>query len=295
MTSILQAVLDGLSLGSSYALLALGLTMVFGVLGLVNFAFGDMIVWTAFLGVELTRLGLPLGAVIPLTIVGSMALSVVVGDVVFRRVGTQNSLSLLLVSFGLSLVLVALAVQVFGELALTFPSPAMLGKVLQFGNLQLSMLSIVNMAVAAVMLAALFMLLDRSRLGLALRATAENARTARLMAVRPKSMVRLSFAISGLIAGVVAVLWFMKVGTVMPRSGLDITLKAFIALVIGGLGSARGAVAGGFALGFAEAALATWLPANLQDLQQALAFAVVVVLLLLRPQGIGGRIVDTSR
>ncbi|MCZ7663886.1 MAG: branched-chain amino acid ABC transporter permease [Thermoleophilia bacterium] len=295
MTGFLQVFLDGLSLGSSYSLLALGLTMVFGVLGLVNFAFGDMIVWTAFLAVELTSIGLPLPAVIPLTLVGSVALSMFVGEVVFRRVGTQNPLSLLLVSFGLSLVLVALAVQVFGELALMFPSPTALNTVLQVDGLQISMLSLVNVAVAAVILAALFVLLNRSRLGLALRATAENARTARLMAVRPKSMVRLSFAITGVIGGVIALLWFMKVGTVTPRSGLDITLKAFIALVIGGLGSARGAVAGGFALGFAEAALASWLPVDLRGLQQALAFVVVVILLVLRPQGIGGRLLDVSR
>lgn len=295
MRDVFQVFLDGLSLGSSYALLALGLTMVFGVLGLVNFAFGDMIVWTAFLAANLAAWGLPLIAVIPLTVLGGTLLSILVGEVVFRRVGTQNPLSLLLVSFGLSLVLLALAVQVFGELAFVFPSPAYLSHVVDLRGAQVSVLSLVDVGVTAVILAALFLLLNRSELGLALRATAENARTARLMGVRPKSMVRLSFAISGAIGGVIALLWFMKVGSLIPRAGLDITLKAFIALVVGGLGSTRGAVAGGFLLGFAEAGLATWLPVGWQGYQQALAFVVVVVLLLLRPQGIGGRIVDTSR
>jgi branched-chain amino acid transport system permease protein len=294
LTGIFQVFLDGLSLGSSYALLALGLTMVFGVLGLVNFAYGDMIMWTAFLAASLWALGLPLIVVVPLTIIGGTLLSLVVGEVVFRRVGTQNPLSLLLVSFGLSLVLVALAVQVFGELAFVFPSPEYLNRVVELGGAQVSVLSLVDVGVAAVILAALFLLLNRSELGLMLRATAENVRTARLMGVRPKSMVRLSFAISGAIGGVIALLWFMKVGSLIPRSGLDITLKAFIALVIGGLGSTRGAVGGGFLLGFAEAGLATWLPAGWRGYQQALAFVVVVVLLLLRPQGIGGRITDTS-
>ena len=151
------------------------------------------------------------------------------------------------------------------------------------------------MAPARASSSGLYGLLQRTTIGLQIRAVAEDAEIASQMGVRSDRVLMWAFAASGVIAGIVALLWLAKIGTVSPGAFLAPTFKAFIAIVLGGLGSIRGAVVGGLVLGLFEASLATYLPDTFLSYQQAIAFGLVIVVLLVRPSGIAGRIVEVSK
>lgn len=293
--NVLQILVDGLSNGSIYILLALGLSLAFSVMGLINFAYGSLIVWAGYSLYVLDMLGLPY----PLALVG-MALSVTLLSTLVGRfaflpfVGAAPS-TLLLTSFGVALALQAIAIMTFGEAPRAVPTPAILITSLDLGIVRVSVLQIVALVLGIGVLFGLDLLVRHTRYGVAIRAAAEDAATARLLAVRPDRVMTLVFALSGFIAAVVAFIWFAQIGTVTPRGDFNPTLKAFIAVVLGGLGTVRGAVIGGIALGMLESVLSATLDAPLVDFQQTLAFVLVILILLVRPQGIAGKTIEASK
>ena len=295
LLNIAQAVIDGLSIGSTYALLALGLSLVFSVMGLINFAYGSLIVWSGYTIAVTSGLGAPYPLALIAMIVVSVGLSLVMARVAFRPFLHAPPATLLLTSFGVALALQAVAIFVFGEAPRPVPSPSLLGTSVFFGGLRVSILQVVALALGAVVFVLLNLVLNRTTFGLQIRAAAEDGDTARLMGVRTSNVTTWVFVISGLVAATVAFVWFARVGTVDPRADLTPTLKAFIAVVLGGLGSIRGAVIGGLALGLLEALLATFLETDLLRFQQALAFVLLIVILLLRPQGIAGRVFEITK
>jgi branched-chain amino acid transport system permease protein len=295
VTPILQHLVDSLSVGSTYALLALGITLLFGVMGLVNFAYGDLIVWSGYLMALLAgwHVNFLLGI---LAVVGlATALSLAMGEVAFRPFRKAPPMTLLLTSFGVSLILQSAIRIIFGEGFRTVQTPRILGNNVVLGGVRTSVLQLVTLGTAIVVLFGLYLLLQRTTVGLQMRAYAEDPDISGLMGVRTERILTFAFIVSGVIAGIVAMLWFAKIGTVQPSGDLNPTIKAFIAIVIGGLGSVRGAVLGGLALGFFESILAAYLPASMLPFGEAFAFLLVIMVLIVRPQGLGGKVVELSR
>jgi branched-chain amino acid transport system permease protein len=162
------------------------------------------------------------------------------------------------------------------------------GNDVHIGAIRVPVLELITIGTAIVVVAVFYALLQRTSYGAQLRASAESPNIARLMGVKPDRVLMIAFAISGAIAGVVGLLWFAKVGALTPRSDLDPTIKAFIAVVLGGLGSIRGALLGGIALGALETLMATVLSTGALGYEQAIVFAAVIAILILRPAGLSG-------
>ncbi|GAA1620105.1 branched-chain amino acid ABC transporter permease [Kribbella sancticallisti] len=288
MTALIQGGLDALSIGSMYALLALGLTLVFSVMNLINFAYGFLLIGAGYGVIVLTGSGVDFVAAVLIVIVFVTALSLGMGFLAFKPFIGAPSSTLLITSFGVLLVVQYVAILIFGESPRVLQAPEILNHVLQLGDLRVPVLQLMTIAAALVTLAAFYLLLGKTSFGAQLRAAAELPDVARLMGIRPNRVLMIAFAISGVLAGVVGVLWFTKIGAVTPRSDLEPTLKAFIALVLGGLGRISGAVAGGLALGIVEVTMSSVLPSPAVPFTPAIVFAVVIGILLFRPQGLAG-------
>lgn len=295
MTLLLQIIVDGLSIGSTYMLLALGLSLVFSVMGLINFAYGSLIVWAGYVIAVSASFGLPYPISIAVMAAFTILLSIAMGRFAFRPFMTAPPATLLLTSFGVALVLQAIAIFIFGDAPRPVPTPDFIIESFSIGDVRVSFLQILALALSAVVLIALNVLLRRTSFGIEIRATAEDSEAAELMGVSSPRVLVTVFAISGAIAAVVAFVWFARVGTVDPRADLTPTLKAFIAVVLGGLGTVRGPVIGGLMLGLLESTLATFLTSDLLAFQSALAFVLVILTLILRPQGLAGRVYEVSK
>lgn len=295
MTELIQNVVDALSVGSTYALLALGLTLVFSVMNLINFAYGILLVWGAYVIYSLGTIDVPFGLVVPLCIAFVALLSMAMGRFAFRPFIGAPPITLLITSFGVLLIVQYVAILVYGEQPRVLELPSFLSEVLTIGSIRIPMLQVITIGTGAAVLLAFWGLLNRTSLGAEIRASAELPDVARLMGVKPDRVLMIVFAISGVIAGVVSILWFAKVGAVFPRADLEPTLQAFIALVLGGLGSIRGAVWGGLALGGIEVLMSQALPQAALGYSPAIVFAVVIAILILRPGGLTGTAEEWAR
>ena len=293
--NLLQLVVDSLSTGAIYMMLALGISVVFSVMGLVNFAYGMMIVWFGLILHLLASLALPYWLSLTLTLISSILLSMLLARAVFLQFVGAPPAALLLASFGIAIVLQSIAIAIFGEAPRVVPTPGLLQQSLDWVVVRVSVLQLFAIGLGLMLLIALEFLIGRTRIGMEIRAVAESPETARMMAVRSDRVLLFVFAISGLIAGLVSFIWFAQLGSVTPRGDLNPTLKAFIAVVIGGLGTIRGAVLGGLALGILETTMLDLIGASLSVYQQTFVFVLVILILLLRPQGIAGRSFGDTR
>lgn len=291
-----QLILDALSTGATYVVLGLGMTLVFSVMGLINFAYGTLIVWGGYTIAVLTGFGVDYWLSILAMIVVIVGLSMLMAQVAFRPFRNAPPATLLLTSFGVLLVMQAVATIVFGDTApVLVPTPDVLTQGFSVGSLRVSWLAVANILGAILVLVGLDLILRHTRLGLRLRAVAEDPDVSQLLGIRSDRVLLVAFGISGLATAVAAFLWLAKTGTVTPTSDLNPTLKAFIVIVIGGLGSIRGAVLGGVLLGAFETIMAATLPAALLNYQLTLVFVVLTILLIIRPQGLLGRQVELSK
>jgi branched-chain amino acid transport system permease protein len=295
VTKVVQHVVDALSVGSTYALLALGLTLVFSVMNLINFAYGILLVCSAYAVYTLGSAGLPFALVVPGCIVVTTLLSMAMGRFAFRPFIGAPPITLLITSFGVLQIVQYLAIVIYGEQPAVLKLPAFLNDVVTVAGVRMPVLEVITIGIGGLVITLFYGLLNRTLFGAQIRAAAEAPDVTRLMGVKPDRVLALVFAISGAIAGVVGLLWFAKVGAVTPRSDLEPTLKAFIALVLGGLGSIRGAIFGGLALGAIEVVLSIWLPNAALGYSPAIVFGIVIAILLVRPGGIGGTTAEAAR
>jgi branched-chain amino acid transport system permease protein len=295
MTNLIQHAIDALSVGSTYALLALALTLVFSVMNLINFAFGMMLVWAGYAAIVMLDHGVPFALMVPLCILFSIVLSIFVGRIAFRPFIGAPPITLLITSFGVLLVIQYAAILAFGEGPRILELPAFFSDVKTVGDVRIPVLEIITVGTAVVVVALFYALLNLTAFGAQIRASAELPQIARLMGVKPDRVLMIVFAISGAITGAAALLWFAKVGAITPRSDLEPTIKAFIALVLGGLGSARGALIGGLALGAVEVVMSATLPTGALGYQPAIVFAAVIAILLVRPAGLSGSGLEVAR
>lgn len=279
--------LNGLGLGSIYALVALGYSMVYGIVQLINFAHGDIIMVGGYvLYLVLITLGLPLWVAIAAVILACTVAGVVIQRVAYHRLLVRNAarISLLITALGVSLFLQNLFMLLFTS------NPKMLPTFIDFGTLHLGSMAlpsktILNIGVSVVMMVGLQLLVNKTKIGKAMQATSEDAGAAKLMGINTNSVVVFTFAVGSALAAVGAVLYGNTYFKVEPVMGNLLGLKAFVAAVLGGIGSIPGAMLGGYMLGVAESLTKAYIDSNLTD---AVVFGILILVLLIKPSGLMG-------
>ncbi len=286
MDLLLQQTVNAFALGGTYALLALGLAVVFSIMGLINFAHGELMTISGYTLMYCGIAGVSFVLAVPLAIAVAMIAAILMERIAFRPVRNSSGATMLVTSFAVSMILQVL----FQNFISTRSQPVLLPQILSdsvnvFG-LIIGVNKIAAIATTIVMLVFLDIFMKRQKTGIAMRAAAEDFNVARLMGIRANTVIAGAFALSGMLAGVAAVLWVSQRSSVDPHMGFLPVVKAFIAAILGGLGSLRGAVAGGFLLGFIEIYLAAFLPAELQEFRDPIGLGIVVLVLVMRPNGL---------
>lgn len=287
-TQFLQQVVNALSLGSVYALLALGVAAVFSVLGLINFAHGELVTIAGFSMLVLRVNDVPWVFVVPVAIITAGVAAIAMERIAFRPVRGAPLITLLLTSLGLSLIIQNLLLFFVGARGRNLYVGDWPNATIEFGGVIVKWFDIATVITTALALFLFTLFLRRSVRGLALRAAADDFTMTQLMGIRANAVVRGAFLVSGLLAGIAAFFYLGTLGQVGYDYGFSPLLKGFVAAVIGGLGSLRGAVAGGFVLAALEIFFRVTLPAQSAPFTTAIVFAIVVVVLLFRPQGLFG-------
>jgi|SRR5579862_113571 len=284
MHELIQNAIDALSFGSLYALFALGIALIFGIMGLINFAHGELIMAGGFALVFLGHPGWPL--LILGTLGVTVAFALATERIAFRPVRGADPITLLVTSFAVSYLLQNLAQVLFGSVPKTTNLSTSLAESFSIGGVYIAKLDVVTVVATVVLLVGLGLFLGKTRIGVQMRAAAEDFRMARVLGVNANWVIATAFALSGLLAGVAAILLVAQTGVVTSTIGSSPVLVAFIATVLGGIGSLRGAVLGGFILGIITVALQAYLPLELRYYRDAFAYGAVIVMLLARPQGL---------
>jgi branched-chain amino acid transport system permease protein len=294
MVAFIQNCVDALSLGSLYALAALGIGLLFGMLRLINFAHGDFITIGAFGLIVPSRNDMAIMAIgsLPVVLLVPAACAIVVAAallsdrLVFRPLRTASAPTLMVASFSVGYIIQNTILVTYGARPKTIDLWSSLGEQLHFGAVRVPRLEVVTIAVTLVLLAALTAFLKRTRYGVQIRAAAEDFLMARYLGVRANLAIGVAFALSGILAAIVSLLFVSETGTLTNVMGVPLMLYAFIATVVGGMGSLVGAVVGGYTVGFLGVMLQAYLPDGLRSFRDAFVFATVVFVLLLRPAGI---------
>ncbi len=285
----IQQLINALGLGSQYALMAVGLAMVFAVMRLINFAHGTVMMASAYIGLLLLQAGMPFPLVALGAIAGAAALGVLMERIAYRPVRGASDVALLLNSFAVAVLLENLAIMLFSPRSRPFPMPALLTRVFHpGGNLFLPSIHLWAFGGALLALSGLALFVTRTRLGLAMRAAAENPVAAQLLGIEIGKVTVLAFAIGSAMAGLAVLFWTAHVGTINPGMGFEPVLKAFVACVIGGFGTIQGAVLGGYLLGALEIVLQGLLPSGIVGYRDAMVYGILILILLVRPGGILG-------
>ncbi len=309
MDVLLQQIINGLVLGSMYALVALGYTMVYGIIGLINFAHGDVLMvgaltsWMLIGWMAEAWVGLPNWMILLFATLIAMVVCAVLNfsieKLAYRPLRNSPRLAPLITAIGMSLLLQTLAMIIWAPNPKSYPS--MLPRdPIPIGGAVISVTQITILAVTAITLALLMYLVNRTNLGRAMRATAENPRVAALMGIKPDVVISATFIIGAMLAAIAGVMWASNYGTVQHAMGFMPGLKAFVAAVMGGIGNLAGAVVGGIALGLIESLGAGYLgklTGGFLGSQYAdiFAFIVLALVLTLRPSGLlGERVADRA-
>jgi len=281
---VAQVIADILSLGSLYALTALGIGLVFGVMRLVNFAHGDLITMAGYAILALA--GYSVAGSVALALAAGIVLALATERIALRPVRNAEPTTLLVSSFAVS-IFIQKALNLFvgsRPKGVDF-LPSLQQEATIFGA-RLPVLQLVTIVVGAGLLALLAWFLRFTRFGLEMRAAAENFRMARLLGVRANQVIAIAFGISGFLAATVSILFVAQTGLVQPRMGVNLVNIAFVSTVIGGLGSLSGAALGGFLVGAASVLFQTFLPPDVRVFREGFVFVAVILVLLVRPQGL---------
>ena len=284
MREVVQYVIDGAALGSLYALFALGIGLIFGIMNLINFAHGELIMVGGYVLVFVASPWAPLRIAAMLAIVVVLALAM--ERVAFRPARGARADTLLVTSFAVSFLLQSLAIVLIGALPRSAGILRDLNESFRVAGFPIRKLDVFTVLVTAALLVALVLFLGRTPIGVQMRAAAEDFGMARGLGVRANTVIATAFALSGLLAGIAALILVAQTGLVSPTMGLAPVLAAFIATIIGGLGSLLGAVLGGYLLGALTVALQAALPLTYRPYRDAVVFGIVVLVLILRPQGL---------
>ena len=280
--------INGLQLGSIYALVALGYTMVYGIIKLLNFAHGDIIMVGGYIALfALTSAAMPpiLAAIV--TVAGCTLLAVLIEKLAYAPLRFAPRLSLLITAIGISILLQNLAQLAFSANSRPFPAQLLLpvGAV-TLGDISISYTAIITLVVSVLSMALLTFLVQKTKLGKAMRAVSEDTGAAQLMGVNVNNIITFTFAVGAALAGVGALLYSVQLPLIMPTIGAMLGLKAFVAAVLGGIGSIPGAMIGGYIVGLLEI-FVVWV--GLSRWQDGVVFLILILVLMVRPTGIMGR------
>jgi branched-chain amino acid transport system permease protein len=286
MTELGQNLIDALALGSLYALIALGITLVYTVMGMMNFAHGEFIMLAAYALYVLA--GLPFALAVAGALLTGCVVALLAERVAFRSVRNADLSAQLVTSLAVAAILQNVVTVAVDARPQSVETPAALSESTNIAGLMVSNLEFVTLGLTATVLAGLGWLLYRTPTGLTMRAAAENFDMARLLGVRANRVIAISFAISGALAAAVGVLIVTQTGQVSPTMGLTPVLVGFVAVVIGGFGRIFGAVVGGLLLGILSSLLGVYLPDGVVPFRDAIVFTVPILILIFRPHGLLG-------
>jgi branched-chain amino acid transport system permease protein len=283
----LEFLISTLSLGSLYALLALGLVLVYGILKLVNFAYGEYLMVGGYaIYLSATYLNAPWWLTLIFAVLGAVLVSYLTELVAFRPVRSKSPNALIITSFAVSMFLQNIVLILISSRARPVSLPAFFSARVTILGATTPVRNLVIIGVTAVLLTALSLIMKKTVLGMAMRAAADQFTTTRLMGVPANVVISAAFVMSGLLAGVASIFWVSRSASVDPLSGAAPLLIAFIAVVMGGMHSTVGAVVGGYVYGLIFNLLSITLPASMISYRDAFMFALVVLFLLFRPEGI---------
>jgi branched-chain amino acid transport system permease protein len=281
-----QIQVDAIGIGAVYALMAVGIGLVFGVLRLVNFAYGQLIMAGAFALAYASDRDWPVGVGIALCFAVVLVLSLAMERVVFRPLRTQSGAVMLIATFAVSFLLQSIALLWFGPLGKTAASLAQLNRPVSVGDVEIRKITIVAIVTAAVCLVLLVLLLGRTSVGLHMRAASLDFSTARLVGVRANLVSGVAVLIAGVLAAVVAVLLTVQYPTVTPTFALQETIIVLAGVVVGGMTRLVPATLGGFLIGYVSGILGGALPTNQSQYLPTFLFGLVILVLLVRPDGL---------
>ncbi len=285
----LQHLANALSLGSLYALIAIGYTMVYGILRLINFAHGDVFMLGAYLALYgITIFALPWWGALLIAVLLTALFGIGLERAAYRPLRDSPKISVMISAIGASFLIENLAVVIFGGRPKGFPVPDLLSQVVRLGSVSVQAVSLLIPAFAALILAVLLWVVGKTKTGMAMRAVSTDLDAARLMGVDVNKVISFTFGAGSLLAGLGGIMWSFKYPNLSPLMGVTPGLKCFIAAVIGGIGNITGAVLGGFLLVFIELMTIAFLP-DLTGYRDAFAFVLLIVVLLVKPTGLLGK------
>ncbi|MDI2099094.1 branched-chain amino acid ABC transporter permease [Ruicaihuangia caeni] len=284
MNAVFQFLIDALSLGSIYACIALGIALIFGVMNLVNLAHGELIMVTGY--TLLLTHGLPLPLRIIIAITAGVLAGILMDKLAFRFIRGAKPATLMIVSFGIAYLLQNLAILFIGSQARAVALPSWVSARISVGGIGVSPLDLVTVLVTVLLLAGMGLVLYRTPIGRQMRAASEDFTMARLVGVKSDRVISTAFALAGFLAAVAGILLIAKTGTVTPTMGLAPLLAGVVATVIGGSGNLKAAVYGAYLFGALTVAIQAALPTDLVAFRDAVAFALVILVLIVRPQGL---------
>ncbi|MCF8020745.1 leucine/isoleucine/valine transporter subunit; membrane component of ABC superfamily [Petrocella atlantisensis] len=285
----LQQLANAISLGSLYALLAIGYTMVYGILRLINFAHGDIFMFGTYMAFYMmTSFLLPWGAAFFIAIILTIAFGVLVEKAAYKPLRNSPRMSIMISAIGASFLIENLAIVVFGGRPKSLPVPDLFNRIIHIGNVSVVSITFITPIITMVALAVLMFIVNKTKTGMAMRAVSKDYEAARLMGIDVNFIITFTFAIGSALAAIGGIMWGLKYPSLLPLMGVMPGLKCFIAAVIGGIGDIRGAVIGGFILGLIEIMLIAVFP-ELTGYRDAFAFVLLIVILLVKPTGIMGK------
>ena len=284
MTTFLQHCLTGISLGGAYALIAIGYTMVYGILRLINFAHGDLFMIAGYYMI-FSMAVFPWYISIPITLIGTVLTGFFIERIAYKPLRSAPRMSVMISAIGVSYLLQNLATYLFTAIPRGYPTIPFLKQIFQFGNLSASLVTLVTPIITILLTLLLLQLINYTKMGMAMRAVAKDFETAQVMGIQIDRVISFTFAIGSLMAAVGSILYFTDRMSVYPYSGSLPGLKCFVAAVLGGIGSVPGALVGGFIIGISETFLVAFGYSTFSD---AFTFLLLIVMLLVRPSGLFG-------
>ena len=293
--TFMQQMVNGFSLGSMYALIAIGYTIVYGVLRLINFAHGDIMMVGAFLAytfMAVFDLSFPLTMLLAVTI--SAASGMLMDKIAYKPLREAPRISLLITAIGISFFLENSFTVFAGGVPRAFPVPEYMENIFNVAGVTFSVASIMVPIVTLILLLGILYVLYKTKYGMAIRALSFDIKTVNLMGIDANTIISLVFGLGSALAAVGGIFWAINYPSVEPMMGVLVGLKAFAAAVVGGIGSVSGAVLGGFIIGFTEVVVIAFFP-EMGGYKDAFAFIFLILVLLFKPTGIMGQDLEKSR
>ena len=297
--TVLPYLLSGISVGGQYALIAIGYTMVYGILRLINFAHGDVFMVAGILMVYITASGAPLYVSIPLVLILASVIGFIIERVAYKPLRSAPRMSVMISAIGVSYTLQNLVLYITGGLNQFYPTIPLISNSITIGTATTRMVTVITPFLTLILVVALVLLINHTKIGMAMRAVSKDFETSRLMGIKINSVISITFVIGSFLAAVGSILYFTNYSTVIQTSGSMPGLKAFVAAVFGGIGSIPGAVVGAFIIGICEniikgldiillksGAAKTML--GLTTFSDAFTFALLIIILVVKPTGLFG-------